>query len=166
MFRTESEQNWFSENRTSWLFSLHLLFVICLWTCLLNWVQTTYESVSVNFFNAIRIQNKIAESRAKFHKFRQRIALVFNKISEKFPRNSFFLKFHVSVSTEFGTKRDKFQVKRMRIHVGKKSNSFRHKRTFLSGLAVTNKKFIPNSVGGVQVSNLSQNSVDTMNNVW
>jgi len=29
-----------------------------------------------------------------------------HKISEKFPRNGFFLKFHSRISTEFGTKRD------------------------------------------------------------
>ena len=92
--------------------------------------------------------------------------MVFNKISEKFSQNSFFLKFHVRVSTEFGTKHDKFHVKRMSIHPGKKSNSFRHKRTFLPGLAVTDKKFIGNPVGRVWVSNLSQNAVDTMTNVW
>ena len=46
--RTESEQNWFSENKTSWLFFPVSSFVICLWTCLLTWVQTTYESTCVN----------------------------------------------------------------------------------------------------------------------
>jgi len=44
-------------------------FVIWLWSCLLSWVQTTYESTCVNFFSAIRTRKKIAESRAKFHKF-------------------------------------------------------------------------------------------------
>jgi len=92
--------------------------------------------------------------------------LVFNKISEKFSQNIFFLKFNVRVSTEFGTKRDKFKVKRMSIHLGKKSNSFRDKRTFLSDLAVTEKKFIADPGEGIWVSNLSQNSVDTMTNVW
>jgi len=91
--------------------------------------------------------------------------LVFNKISEKFSWNSFFLKFHIRVSIELGTKRDEFQVKRMSIHLGKKSNSFRDKRTFLSGLAVTDKKFIVDPVGRIWVSNLSQNSVETMTNV-
>jgi len=77
------------------------------------------------------------------------------KISEKFSRNSFFLKFHPTISTEFGTKRDKFQVKRMSIHPRKKSNIFTHKRTFLSALAVTNKKFIANLVGRMWSSNLN-----------
>jgi len=49
--------------------------------------------------------------------------------------------------TEFGTKRDRFQVKRVSIHLGKKSKSFTHKRTFLSALAVMNEKFIANLVG-------------------
>jgi len=89
-----------------------------------------------------------------------------HKISEKFSRNSFFLKFHPRISTEFGTKRDKFQVKRMSIHPRKKSNSFTHKRTFLSALAVTNTKFIVNLEGRIWDSNLSQNSIDTMTNVW
>ena len=69
-------------------------------------------------------------------------SLGLHKISEKFSRNGFFLKFRVRISTEFGTKCDRFQVKRMSIHPGKKSNSFTHKRTFLSARAVMNKKFI------------------------
>jgi len=69
------------------------------------------------------------------------------KISEKFSQNSFFLKFHPRISTKFGTKRDKFQFKRMSIQPRKKSNIFTHKRTFLSTLAVTNKRFIANLVG-------------------
>jgi len=92
--------------------------------------------------------------------------LVLHKISEKFSRNSFFLKFHPRISTEFGTKRDKLQVKRMSIHPRKKSNSFRHKRTFLSALAVTNKKFIANPVGRIWGSKLSQNSIDTVTIAW
>jgi len=67
--QTESEQNWFSENKTSWLFFPVSSFFICLWTCFLTWVQTTYESTCVNFFSAIRTWNKIAESREKFYKF-------------------------------------------------------------------------------------------------
>jgi len=43
-------------------------------------------------------------------------SLGLHKISEKFSQNGFFLKFHARISTEFGTKRDKFQVKRMSIH--------------------------------------------------
>ena len=38
--------------------SAYLVFVICLWTCLLTWVQTTYESTCANFFSVIRIQYK------------------------------------------------------------------------------------------------------------
>jgi len=41
----------------------------------------------------------------------------------------------------------KFQVKRISIHPRKKSNSFTHKRTFLSALAVTNKKIYCQSCG-------------------
>jgi len=88
------------------------------------------------------------------------------KISKKFSRNSFFLKFHVGTSTGFGTKRDKFQVKRMSIHLGKTSNSFTHKQSFLSALAVMNEKFIANLVGGIWGSNPSQNSIDIVTNVW
>jgi len=65
------------------------------------------------------------------------------KISEKFTQNSSFLKFNVRISTEFGTKRDKFQVKLMSIHPRKKSNSFTDKRTFLSALTVMNKNLLP-----------------------
>jgi len=93
-------------------------------------------------------------------------SLGLHKISKKFSQNSFFLKFHVRISTEFGTKRDKFQVKRMSIRPRKKSNSFTHKRTFLSALAVINKKFIANLVGRILGSNISQNSTDTVTNVW
>jgi len=99
-----------------------------------------YESTCVNFFSAIRTQNKIAESRTKFHKFWYRLGL--HKIFEKFSQNSFFLKIHVKISTEFGTKRDKFQVKQMSIHLRKRTNSFAHKRTFLSALTVI-KNLLP-----------------------
>ena len=93
-------------------------------------------------------------------------SLGFHKISEKFSRNGFLPKFRVRISTEFGTKRDRFQVKRMSIHPRKKSNSFTHGRTFLSALAVTSKKFIANLVGRIWGSNLSQNSIDTVTSVW
>jgi len=93
-------------------------------------------------------------------------SLGLTKISEKYSRNSFFLKFDVRISTEFETKLDKFQVKRMSIHPRKKSNSFTHKQTFLSALAVMNKKFIARLVGRIWGANLSQNSVDTATNVW
>jgi len=94
------------------------------------------------------------------------IAFGLHKIYEKFSQNSFFLKFHVGISTEFGTKRDKIHVKRMSIRPRKKSYSFAHKRTFLSALAVINKKFIVNLVGRIWASNLSQNSIDIVTNVW
>ena len=48
----------------------------------------------------------------------------FHKTLEKLSQNNFFLKFHVRIWTEFGKKRHKFHVKRMSIHLGKKSNSF------------------------------------------
>jgi len=73
--------------------------------------------------------------------------LVCPKISEKFSLNSFFLKLNVRKSNELGSKRDKFQVKRMSIHLRKKSNSFTHEQTFLLALAVMNKKVIANLVG-------------------
>jgi len=93
-------------------------------------------------------------------------SLGLHKISENFSRNSFFLKFHIRISNVFGEKRDKFQVKRMSIRLGKKSNNFAHKRSFLSALAVMNKKFYANLVGRIWGLNLSQNSIDTMANVW
>jgi len=43
----------------------------------------------------------------------------------------------------------------------KKIKQFQHKRTFLSALAVMNKKFISNLVGRIWGSNLRQNSIDT-----
>jgi len=67
----------------------------------------------VDFFSAKRTQNKIEESRAKISQVLVEDSLGLQKISEKFSRNSFFLKFHVRISTEYGTKRDKFQAKRM-----------------------------------------------------
>jgi len=54
----------------------------------------------------------------------------------------------------------------MSIHPRKKSNSFTHKRPFLSALAVVNKKLIADLVGGIWGSNLSQKSIDTVTNVW
>jgi len=85
---------------------------------------------------------KIAESRVKFQVL-QRIALVCKKFSEKFSWNSFFHKFQVRISTKIGTKRYKFQVKRMSILPRKRSNSFTHKRTFLSSLQWLIKYLFP-----------------------
>ena len=53
----------------------------------------------------------------------------------------------------------------MSIHPQKKSNSFTHKRTFLSALEMMNKIFIANFEGRIWGSNLNQNSVDTVKNV-
>jgi len=93
-------------------------------------------------------------------------SLDLHHIYEKFSRDSFIFKLHVRISTEFGTKPEKFQVKWMSIHPGKKSNRFTHKQTFLSALAVINKIFIANLVGRIWGSNLSKNSIDTVANVW
>ena len=93
------------------------------------------------------MQNKTCRKYGEISQVLVEDSLGLQEISEKFSRNSFFLKFHVRISTEFGTKRDKFQVKRMTIRPRKKSNSFAHKRTFLSALAVMNKKFIVKSCG-------------------
>ena len=133
----KSEQNWFSEkqNVLNFLSRIFFFWIVCLWTCILTLVQTTY----VIFFNVIRTQNKIAESIAKFCKFPWRIALVCKKFLKNSPKIFFFLKLQVKISTEFETKYDKFQVKQMSSHLGKKSNSFAHKRTFLSTLLVINK---------------------------
>jgi len=120
----------------------------------------------VDFISAIRTLNKIAESRVKILQVLVEDSLGLQKISEKFSRNSFFLKYHVRISTEFGTKRDKFQVKRMSIQPRKKSNSFAHKRTFLSALTVMKKKFIANLVGRIWGKNVSQKSTDKVTNVW
>jgi len=94
------------------------------------------------------------------------IALVCTKFLKNSPGIIFFLKFHPRISTEFGTKSENFQVKRISIPPRTKSNSFTHKQTFLSALAVTNKRFIANLVGRTWGSNLSQNSIDAVTNVW
>jgi len=121
----------------------------------------------VNFFSAIRTQNKNCSKYGEISQVLVDDSLGLHKISKKFSRNSFFLKFHVRISTECGTERDKFQVKRMSIRPRKKSNSFTHKRTFLPALAlaVIDQKFIANRVGRIWASNLSQNSTDAMTNV-
>jgi len=118
------------------------------------------------FFTQYGCRIKTAEIKAKFHKCWLRIALICTKISEKFFQKSFFLKFLVRISIEFGTKRDKFQFKRMSIHPRKKSNSFTHKRKFLSALAVINKNIYCKSCGTNLSWNLSKNSIDTVLNVW
>jgi len=81
-----------------------------------------------------------------------------HKIFEKSSRNSFFLKFYVRISTKFGTKHDKFQVRRMIIHPRKKSNSFAQKRTFLFALAVMNRYLFPilGDESGAQISAKTQ----------
>ena len=116
--------------------SPYLLFVIRLWTCLLACVHTTYESVCVNFFQRNTDLEWNCRNYAGISQVSVEDSLDLHKISEKFSWNSFFLKFLQRISTEFGTKLDKFQVKRMSIHPQKKSNSFTHKRTFFSVLAV------------------------------
>ena len=73
---TESEQNWFSENKASWLFSLVSYFCVLFMDVPPYLGQTTYESTCVNFFSAILTDTKISESMAKFHEFWWRIALV------------------------------------------------------------------------------------------
>jgi len=110
--------------------------------------------------------NIIFYKKFKFNIVMVEDSLCLHKISEKFSRNIFFLKFHVRISTEFGKKRDKFQVKRMSIRPRRKSNSFTHKQTILSALAVMNKKFISNLMGPIWGSNPRQKSVDTVTNVW
>jgi len=67
--QTEHEQNWFSENKTSCLFFPVSSF------CDLFMDVTPYLGANnirkylCDFFNAIRTQNKIAESKVKFDKF-------------------------------------------------------------------------------------------------
>jgi len=82
--QTESEQNWFSKIKTSWIFFPYRLFVILLWTYLLTWVQTTYGSTCVNFFSAKRYQNKHCRKYNEISQLWLRIALV----CTKFPKNS------------------------------------------------------------------------------
>ena len=52
-------------------------------------MQTTYESTCVKFFNAKQTQNKIAEKKAKFHKFWYRVALVCTKTLKSLPKYFF-----------------------------------------------------------------------------
>jgi len=40
-----------------------------------------------------------------------------HKIYENFSGNSFFLKYHIRISIEYGIKRDKFEVKRVHIEL-------------------------------------------------
>jgi len=81
-------------------------------------------------------------------------SLGLHKIFEKFSRNYFFLKFHVRISTKFGTKHERFQVKWMSIHLGKKIKQFHTQMNLLSTLAVMTKKFIANLVERICGSNL------------
>jgi len=50
------------------------------------------------------------------------------------PEIVFFLKIHERISTEFGTKRDKFQVKRISIRPRKKIKQFRTQTNLPFGL--------------------------------
>ena len=47
-----------------------------------------------------------------------------------------------------------------------KKKTVSHKRTFLSALAVMNKKFIANLVARIWGSYLTRNSIDTVTNIW
>jgi len=108
---------------------------------------------------------KLQKVRCNFTNFLED-SLGLHKIFEKFSQNNFLLEFHGRINIEFGTKRDNFQGKQMTIHLGKNQNNFTNKRTFLPVLAVMNRKFITNLVGRIWGSNLSQNSIHTMTNVW
>jgi len=99
--------------------SLYLLFVILLWTCVFTWVQTTYESPCVNFFSAIRTHNKNCRKYGEISQVLVEDSLGLRELKNS-PKNSFFLKINIRISTEFETKRDKFQVKQMSIHPRKK----------------------------------------------
>jgi len=77
--------------------------------------------------------NKLQKVRRNFTSF-ARDSLGLHKISEKFSRNGFFLKFRVRISNEFGTKRDRFQVKRMSIHPEKNQTlSYTNEPSFQPG---------------------------------
>ena len=128
--QTESEQNRFSENKTSWLFFPVSSFCDLFMDVPPYLGANNIRKYLCEFFNAIRTRKKIAESRAKFHKFCSKIALVCTKFLKNSPGMVFFPKFCVRISTEFATKRDTFQVKRMSIHPGKKIKQF-HTRTNL-----------------------------------
>jgi len=60
-------------------------------------------------------------------------------------KNNFLLKLCVRIPTTFGTKHDKFQLKRKSLQLEEKIKQF-HTQTFLSTLAVMNEKFIANIV--------------------
>jgi len=83
-------------------------------------------------------------------------SLGLHKISKNFSRNSFFLKFPIRISAEFWTKRDKFQVKRMSIHIEK--NQTVSQTNIPLSLTMMNKKFIANLVEriGAQISAKTQ----------
>ena len=164
--QTESEQNWFSENKTSWLF-----FHVSSFCDLFMDVPPYQGAHSVwkylcEFFQRNTDPERNCRKQGEISQVFVGGSLGLHKIYQKFSRNSFFLKFHARISTEFGTKRDKFQVKRMSVHARNKSNIFAHKRTFLSALAVMNKKLIVNLAERIWGWNLSQNTADTVTNVW
>ena len=129
-------------------------------------MQTTYEGTCVNLFSAIRTQNKIVESRAKISGVLVEDSLGLHKISEKFSRNSFSLKFHVRISTEFGTKRDRFQVETDKYSPRKKIKQY-HTQTNLASSHGSDEWKIYYKSCRTNLGLKSQpNSVDTMRNVW
>jgi len=140
---------------------LYLLFVICLWTCVLSRVQTTHESSCVNFSTQFFNTEQNCRKYGEISQILLEDGLGF---FTKFQKN-IFLKFHVKIWTEFGTMR---HISRQTDEYSpwKKSNIFTRKRTFISTLEVMNKKFIENLVGRIWCSNLSQNSIHIMTNVW
>jgi len=162
----EDEPNRFSENKTSWLFSPISSFCdsfygrAALPGCkqhmkVLVWIFSAQYGPLIKFQKVRRYFPSFVEDSLGLH-----------KISEKFSRNSFSLKFHVRISTEFRTKRDKFQVKRMSIRPRKKSNSFTLKRTFLSALQWEIQNLLPVlwDEYGAKIS--AKNSIDTVTNIW
>jgi len=94
-------------------------------------------------------------------------SLGLHKISEKFFRNSFFPEIPRKNIHRIWEKTRQISGKTDESSSTKKNKKVSHtNEPWFQHLAVINKKFIANIMGRIWASNLSQNSVDTVTDVW
>ena len=68
------------------------------------------------------------------------------EVSGTFYKNNFFLKSYGRIPTEFGTKRDKFQLKQTSIQLENDQRVLHRNEPSFSVMAMMNKKLIANHV--------------------
>jgi len=108
---SESKQNRFSENKTSWLFFPVSSFCDLVMDVPPYLGEKNIRKYLCEFFQCNTNPEKSCRKYGEISQVLLEDSLGLHKISEKFSQNGFFLKFRVRIFTEFGTKCDRFQIK-------------------------------------------------------